>query len=98
MSEKPRKRLVGRREYVKILGKTTCEWTFAGGPALTMGLLFLWVAREMVSSFRALQSPWYAYAWPVLCVGLSLSLSILSRPFPHKYDGHRCYRSDLHRA
>jgi len=71
MSEKPEKRLVSKREYVELLTEDTARFAgtamFLGG-----GAFFLWMAWGMVSSFRVLQWPWYAYLLPVLCVGLSL--------------------------
>ncbi|MCW3100845.1 MAG: hypothetical protein JWL77_6463 [Chthonomonadaceae bacterium] len=75
MSEKPKKRLVSKREYVKLLrddiSNFTANFTWTV-MMLGFGVLMLWVAWGFVSSFRVLQSPWYAYLLPVLCVGLSL--------------------------
>ena len=39
-------------------------------------VLFL-VGVELVSSFRVIQSPWYTYFWPVLCVCVGLYLTPL---------------------
>ncbi len=75
MSEKPRKRLVSKREYIKILRADISIFTSHLSIIVMLlgaGVFFLWMAWGMVSSFLVLQSPWYAYLLPILCVGLSL--------------------------